>query len=196
MPAAVVLPPPEGDIFAQRRKRWTRDECYDLIRIGKLAEGKFELIQGEIVNKMPQEPEHSQALGILLDWLAAIFGIARIRPQLPLPLSRIDEPEPDLAVTRKPRRAYGRAHPGAEDIALLVEVGHSSIREDTTIKAALYARADIGEYWVIDTGRRRLVVFREPREGIYQSVVSYGEDETIAPLAAPEAPIRVGDLLP
>lgn len=76
---------------------------------------------------------------------------------------------------------------------MLVEVGHSSIREDTTIKAALYARATMDAYWVLDIGRRRLVVFRDPREGAYQSVVSYDEEEAIAPLAAP---IRVGDLLP
>jgi len=36
-------------------------------------------------------------------------------------------------------------------------------------------------------------VHRDPHEGRYASVVVYSSEETVTPLAAPEARLRVGD---
>jgi len=58
-------------------------------------------------------------------------------------------------------------------------------------KADLYARAGIPDYWVFDINNRRLIVHRQPVEGKYTSIVEYREDESVAPLAAPESQFRV-----
>jgi len=76
----------------------------------------------------------------------------------------------------------------------VVEVSDSSLGFDLTTKAALYARAGIVEYWVLDVAGRRLIVHRDPRAGRYISVAAYGEEESVAPLAALESLLRVGDL--
>ena len=87
----------------------------------------------------------------------------------------------------------GKAHP--EDIQLVIEVSDSTLATDTTIKAALYARAGLPDYWVVDLKGRRIIVHREPMEGAYRSITIYAEDEPVAPLAAPNASIRAADLL-
>jgi Uma2 family endonuclease len=76
-------------------------------------------------------------------------------------------------------------------VDLLVEVADSSLRFDLTVKAALYARAEVCEYWVLD------IAHRNPALGRYGTVVSYGETEAVLPLRATNsAPIPVGLMLP
>ncbi len=71
----------------------------------------------------------------------------------------------------------------------------SSLTFDLTVKASLYARAGIEEYWVLDVAGRRLIAHRSPRAGKYNSVEAYGEGETIAPLSAPAARFCLADVL-
>jgi Uma2 family endonuclease len=79
---------------------------------------------------------------------------------------------------------------------LVVEVSDSTLSFDLRTKAALYARAQIVEYWVLDIAGRRLIVHRNPEAGRYTSVVAYGAEETASPLAAPESCLRIKDVLP
>ena len=85
------------------------------------------------------------------------------------------------------------SNPQPEDLALLVEVADSTLRYDLTVKAAIYARAGIAEYWVLDVSGRRLIAHRNPGSGVYGSVEVYSETEVIALLAAPRADFRPGD---
>jgi len=54
-------------------------------------------------------------------------------------------------------------------------------------------RAGIVEYWVVDVAARRLIVHREPRQGLYRSVTAYNEEEAVSALASPECEFRVLD---
>ena len=65
-----------------------------------------------------------------------------------------------------------------------------------TVKAGLYARAGILDYWVADVTAHRIGIHRDPQNGVYQSVQWYGEGETVSPLAAPEARFAVADAFP
>ncbi len=69
----------------------------------------------------------------------------------------------------------------------MVEIADSTLKFDLTVKAALYARADIAEYWILDVAGKRLIAHRNPISGTYTSVVVYSENEIISPLAAPQA---------
>ena len=62
-----------------------------------------------------------------------------------------------------------------------------------TTKAELYARAGIVEYWVVDVAARRLIVHRDPREGLYRSSTAYSEEEVVSPLALPGSEFRILD---
>ena len=77
-----------------------------------------------------------------------------------------------------------------------MEISDSSLALDLGPKARLYARAGIPEYWVFDVNEKCLIVHRDPARGLYQSIRTYGEEETVAPMAAPEHLLRVGDVFP
>jgi Uma2 family endonuclease len=76
---------------------------------------------------------------------------------------------------------------------LVVEVADTTLSFDLTTKAALYARAGIVEYWVLDVPGRRLIVHRHPQLGKYTTILIYSEQESVAPLAAPQAMFKVAD---
>jgi Uma2 family endonuclease len=71
-----------------------------------------------------------------------------------------------------------------------------SIGFDLTVKAALYARAGIVEYWVLDLVGRRLIVHRNPQDGRYESVASYTEHEDLTPLSAPDSRFAISEVFP
>ena len=52
--------------------------------------------------------------------------------------------------------------PGAEDVALIVEVADSTLHRDRTTKKRLYAQAGIPVYWIVNLVDRRIEVYREP----------------------------------
>jgi Uma2 family endonuclease len=89
--------------------------------------------------------------------------------------------------------------------ALLVEIADTTLSKDITTKAELYATAGIADYWVLDVENRQLHIFRDPQPlplptelaaTAYQTHLTLGSNDTVSPLAAPNAVIRVADLLP
>ena len=189
----------DGGPADPHRIRWTRADCARLIRSGILDGEQYELIEGDIVRKVKNRP-HVVSLMLLLDWLRSVFDARCVQSENPIDVvaedNRHNAPEPDAAVLARRAADYTNAPPGPSDLRLVVEVADTTLRRDTTTKARLYARAGIADYWVVDVAGRRLFVHRAPAEGRYAEVASYAEDETAAPLAAPSANVRVGDLLP
>src|SRR5678816_3338725 len=89
-----------------RRKRWTRQECAKLVEFG-LLRGRYELIDGEIIEKMGQGWLHSYVLVRLTTLLTALFGGDFLRGQLPMMVpGETNEPEPDIAITTQPITHY------------------------------------------------------------------------------------------
>src|SRR5262249_17889816 len=112
------------------------------------------------------------------------------------------EPEPDAAIIRGSRDDYPDRHPGAADVALVVEVADASLDRDRAWKRRLYASAGIPVYWIVNLIDRRLEAFTEPSEGAdgpdYGGARIYAEDEE-APLVlfgSDVARIAVRDILP
>jgi Uma2 family endonuclease len=139
-------------------------------------------------------------VGLLLSWLVHVFGSEYTRIQSTIDVSQAsplyDEPEPDAAVTAEPNTAYADHHPEPEDLLLVIEVSDSTVRFDRSTKAALYARAGIADYWVVDLPGRRIVVHRQPSGNGYGEITAYTAEERVAPLVRPADTILVADLLP
>src|SRR5580704_991463 len=91
-------------------RRWTREEYYRLADGGYFNGQRVQLINGEIVQMAPQGHPHSRSLILVRGALADIFGLRRIREQMPLNVPGESDPEPDLAVTEHPVEHY-TAHP-------------------------------------------------------------------------------------
>ncbi|MBC7667045.1 MAG: Uma2 family endonuclease [Gemmatimonadaceae bacterium] len=50
-------------------------------------------------------------------------------------------------------------------------------------------------YWVVDVASRRVIVHRDPTDERYRSVETFEADAEVAALLAPEARMRLADLL-
>ena len=86
--------------------------------------------------------------------------------------------------------------PDASAALLIVEVSDATLRYDRGIKARLYASEGVADYWLLNVNARTLEVRRQPEGGTYRMLEVYDENGAIAPLSAPDAPVRVVDLLP
>lgn len=197
MPTAVTeLPPP----LNFKRKLWTRAELDALESSGVLECQRLELVEGELIDKMGKNPPHGTSLRLLVIWIEGVFGARRVLHEVPIDVAPEDnpssEPEPDVIVLKRDLSHFAKENPGPQDLLLVVEVADSTLGFDLTTKAALYARAAIVEYWVLDVAGRRLIVHRDPQAGRYVSVAAYGEEESVAPLAAPESLLRIRDAFP
>jgi Uma2 family endonuclease len=89
---------------------------------------------------------------------------------------------------------YSREHPSAA--ILVIEVATSSLRQDRRVKAALYARAKIPEFWLVDVKARSVEVYRDPLNTGFATVTTRAEDETLAPAAFPDVLLRIDAVLP
>jgi len=120
--------------------------------------------------------------------------------QLPVTLST-SEPEPDVAVVRIDRGAYGDHHPTPEEIFLLIEVADTIDRQDacpTGIdrleKAPIYARANIREYWILDVSYALAYIFRDPTNIGYRSDFLLADNAVIRQRAFPRIEISLSEL--
>jgi Uma2 family endonuclease len=98
-------------------------------------------------------------------------------------------------------RNYATQHPTSAEV--VVEVSDTTLAYDMGDKARLYASASIADYWVIDVVNRQLSVFHNPTPdaaqpfgAAYASMTTLGPNDSVSPLAASHASIRVSDLLP
>lgn len=175
---------------------WTREAFRMMQGAGIFSDGRYELLEGEIVKIMPNEP-HTYVNSELVFLLAAAFGKDFVRVPSSLAAQGNSEPEPDVSVTVKPRREYvhGKIPPGSE-FRLVVEVSDTTLWRDKGQKARLYAEAGVAEYWIVNLAGRTLIVHRNPVEGEYRSVQTYDDTQSVAPQAAPEHPIAIAEMLP
>ncbi len=193
-----ILIPPDQELFPGR-KRWTYKEVDELISSGILV-GRYELIDGEIIDKMGQKPLHMSVIMLVMKYLLAVFGADSVRIQGPILIPGEDgetnSPEPDVAVTREASEAFRHRHPMPADLLLLVEVSDTTLPFDLNTKALLYARSSIQEYWVVNIRERQIHVHRTPTSSGYTDILVLSESAPLAPLARPDAMVVVGTLLP
>ncbi len=179
--------------------KWTRDAFHQAAELGLFApDERLELFEGEIIQKMGENPPHASAIRRCRIALEQMFEPLNtfLSIQSPIVLSDESEPEPDVAVVQGAVSAFDSRHPSPADILLLVEVSSATLAFDRGRKAIRYAQAGINEYWILNLPERRLEAYRMPQNGAYQVVLSLGEAQTVAPLSAPQAEILVSGLLP
>lgn len=197
MPTAVL----EQTSFADApRKLWTRAECAAVEAAGVWDQQHLELINGELISKMGKKRPHVNTLSLVYAWLISIFGPEYVNPEAPIDVAPgdnpINEPEPDLIVLSRPLHQIKSGNPQPNDLRLVVEVSDSTLGFDLKVKAPLYARAGIAEYWVADIAARRIIVHRDPQDGAYRSVEAYSDEESVHPLAAPTQAFPVSSAFP
>jgi Uma2 family endonuclease len=178
------------------KRRFSVDEYYAMARAGILSvNDRVELIDGEILAMTPVGPVHATVVDRVGRMLMRGVGEqALVRVQNPIRLDAFTEPQPDVALLRLPDDPYIATHPQPADILLVVEVADSSLGYDRDVKASLYARAAIAEYWLVDPAATIVTCYASPETGTYREVVVRGRGQSIAPTALPDCTIRVDDL--
>jgi Uma2 family endonuclease len=179
-------------------KRWSGDEFDEASRRGIFDGQRLELINGELLERPPMNDPHAEAIQLVNFALVQVFPMLThtVRIQCPMRLGN-SRPFPDLVlVTGGPRQVP--LHPTSA--LLVVEVSDSSLDYDRDDKAKLYAAHNLQEYWIVNINGRCVEVHRNPITDAsgphYADIRPYTETESLSPLAASQASIRVADLLP
>lgn len=180
-------------------------EYWKLYDLGCFARERVELIGGEIVTMSPQSNWHGLAIDNVFDALRAIFDRQKffVRNQCTLDLGPLSQPDPDVYVALGSKRSWAVQNVNPKSAVLVVEVSDSTLHDDRTRKASLYAASSIADYWILNIADQQLEIRRDPRPDAtqdfghgYASLTTLFSGDSASPLAMPTAKVAVSDLLP
>ncbi len=180
--------------------RWNSDAYYKMAEMGLFEGKRVELIEGEIIEMAEMRSPHITGVMILGNLFTEVFGENYcVRTQATLDLGVESQPEPDVSVVPGNLRDYAAAHP--RSALLIVEVSDTTLALDRSLKASIYARNFIEDYWIVNLRSRCIEIYRKPFEDpnlgfIYSERTVVGEQQSVSPLARPKAKIKVSDILP
>ncbi len=136
---------------------------------------KADLIDGVIYLAPPESTKAARLFG----WLLCLLGDFVERTEsgelfmlrVAFRLSAKDGPEPDLAFLKKSRLHLVRKDcvDGAPDLVIEI-VDAESVDRDYYKKRALYERAGVSEYWIIDEEIQQITLLRLDCNGKYRKV--------------------------
>jgi len=153
---------------------------------------RIELVDGEIVPMSAKGARHEWVRGALVNVLAR-----RLTDEIDVFVEPGWRPGGDVYI--EPDILFCRAgHPAATvpvpDVLLLVEIGDTSLSYDRTVKAAIYARLGIAEYWSVDAKSLATLVFTQPNRDGYGHSRDAPSSETLTPALAPMLALAIASL--
>jgi Uma2 family endonuclease len=182
-----------------RHRTFTAREVRRLVEIGVLSENeRVELIEGNLVVMAAKGVAHERiknALNMAIVRAAPRGFVVGIENTLQLAEDVLVEP--DIAVMASD---IYKGEPGSimqprpQDVLLLIEVALSSMGYDRNIKARLYARHGIREYWVIDANTRITWIHTGPSDDEWSSTTKIGPEEYLTTSSLPDFAIKLGEI--
>ena len=181
-------------------RRWSRAEYGRLVETGVLSDETLELIGGHLIVAEPQGDRHAAAIGVVGAVLnAALPRGFVVRMQAAIALDDESQPEPDVAVVAGAHEDYRTRLPSRA--ALVIEVAETSLGFDRGVKAGVYARGGVQDYWIVNLVERILEVHRDPAANPaapygwhYRAVDRLSPTATVSPLALPTVRIPAAHL--
>jgi len=181
------------------RRAFSVDDIGRMIEAGVIHEDEnFELVEGEIVMMASKGIAHERiksALNIAI--VRALPDDLTLGVEATLRLTDNTMLEPDLAVFPKAlfKRAtsgFARLEPG--EACLVIEVAASSLTYDKGLKARLYARHKVREFWVSDANARTTWVHTGPSGDGWSSIVEHGPQDVLTAAALPGLAIQLSEI--
>ena len=155
---------------------------------------RVELIEGEIVQMNPIGSRHAACVRVLTRLVGrSLSDELLLDVQNPVRLDGVLEPQPDLTVIRA--RDYRESLPGPVDILLAVEVSDTTLGYDRNVKLPLYARAGIGEAWIVDLPNEAVERHNEPSEVGYLRMERAGRGRSLTSEALPDLALHADVVL-
>ena len=177
---ALVESPREAAVAPHR---FTVEQYHRMIETGILTEeSRVELLDGQILPKMPQNPPHRRTILRLRNALQKRVPPAwEVATEAPITLFT-SEPEPDLSVSLY-EGDLDDHHPGPRECGLVVEIADSSLARDRTLKLRIYARDKVPVYWIVNLAERCVEVYEVPNgtraKPRYKVCLVYTEHESV-----------------
>jgi Uma2 family endonuclease len=175
------------------RWRWTTAELIRLTDLGVFtAEDRMELIGGEIVPMSPVGRRHEVVADELAQYFTPLLPkTVRLTTERQFNLSDETYTKPDICLwpaTIKAPDVRG------DTVLLIVEVAQTSLKFDTSTKAALYASHGVRDYWVINAETLETKVHRGPAPSVYAETRTLTANEVLVPLLVPQLSVRLESL--
>jgi Uma2 family endonuclease len=161
---------------------WTYEDLFSLPSDGR----RYEIIEGQLCEMLSPTSAHGVTIRNLMFLLGPVIDVLRgwlLTAPLDVFFLGADPVQPDIVVLLPDSSAIlaVRGIEGPPD--LLVEVLSPSNRgHDLLTKRALYARAGVREYWIVDPMSRTIEVLTLDRDAFHTAQVAAGEDAVNSPL--------------
>ena len=168
-----------GDLY-----RMPLDVYDEAVRVGVFDKNdRAVLLDGFLVKKMTKGARHTTAFHLVVEALRGITpGGWHVRfespVRLPDPPNAGSEPEPDVSLVRGGIIDYLERHPDPADVALVVEVADSSLREDRD-GLRRYARAGLPAAWVVNLVDDVVEVYSAPEADRYAARDDYRKGDAV-----------------
>jgi Uma2 family endonuclease len=171
----------------------TLDDIEDLVQANAFDEyERLELIDGKLVPMAAKGRRHGVVREELADWLARntpndVFTSSEPQLNLAERLFRL----PDILLRpRTIKTPYLRG----PDTLLVIEVADTSLPNDITTKAGLYAAHGVREYWVINAWTLVTTVHLDPTTAGYGRVADVAPNERLVPSLVPALAVQLDQL--
>jgi Uma2 family endonuclease len=178
------------------RRAFTVEDIGRMMDAGVIREDeRFELVEGEIVMMSAKGIAHERIKSALTVAIArALPEHLTIAVEATLRLSDTIMLEPDVAVFPKAlfQKSTSFVHLDRGEAHLIIEVAASSLAYDKDLKARLYARHGVREFWVIDANSRSTWVHTGPSGDKWSSITERGPEDALATPALPGFSLRLG----
>lgn len=156
---------------------------------------RVELINGEIIKMSPIGSKHAAIVDRISNFLMSqLKAQVIVRVQNPVITDEFGQPEPDIVLLKPKEDFYAEAHPGANDIFTVIEIGQSSSEFDERIKGPIYARSAVPEYWLVNLDNETIEVKTNPQGNQYRKSTVYTRGDVLH-LKAFDLDIPVSNLI-
>ena len=172
---------------------WTYDDLFALPDDGR----RYEIIEGELYEMPAPNLIHATVVMNFIALLLPIvssFGGRLLTAPLDVFFQGANPVQPDIVVMLPGWTGSlpPRGPEGAPD--LLIEVLSPSNRgHDLLTKRALYARAGVREYWLVDPEARTIEILALDRDAFHLAVAASGDEIPVSPLLG-AFPLTAADL--
>jgi Uma2 family endonuclease len=164
---------------------WTYEDLFSLPDDGR----RYEIIEGELYEMPAPSWTHATVIANLISALIPLVvrlsGRWRTAP-LDIFFQGADPVQPDIIVLLPESQAHPteRGLEGPPD--LLIEVLSPSNRgHDLLLKRALYARAGVREYWLVEPEARTIEILVLDRDAFHLAGAASGDETPVSPLLGP-----------
>jgi Uma2 family endonuclease len=186
-----------GDGLA--RRAFSVHDIRRMVDAGILDEHeRIELIEGDLVMMSSKGYAHDYIKNILTVKIArALPDSLMMGVEMTVQFADDTILEPDIAVFARSaliRSEANFSHIRPAGLLLAIEVAASSLAYDRGLKARLYARHRVQEFWVVDANERINWIHTGPTREGWSSIVERGPDETLTTAALPDFSIRLGEI--